>query len=118
MRKTVGLGLVWGKVLSRLAIPTHARPSRIAQKTIKTIPISQIIPRELSPVDLKRRSDYFVDLIKSGQIPIAPILVQKLRSGKSYLIDGAARTDAYNRLGYTKIQAVISTNPTELPQIK
>jgi len=93
------------------------KPTGLAQPRIRTIPISAIIPRELNPIDLENRVQYFIELIKEGRVPIGPILVQKLPGNKYYLIDGNARVESYRRLGYHNIQAVLSKNPTELPQL-
>jgi hypothetical protein len=98
--------------------PRHwAKPTELAHERIRSIPINKIVPRELHPVDLERRVQYFINLIKEGRVPIGPILVQKKPDGTYFLVDGHARVAAYQRLGFNKIQATISKNPTELPQL-
>jgi uncharacterized ParB-like nuclease family protein len=106
-----------------------SKPTQLVQKKTVTIPISKIIPRETIPEPGKpetsktefgtfeERVRYFENLIKGGEIPIAPILVQRRPDGKYFLIDGHGRVSAYARLGYKNVQAVVSKNPTKLEQI-
>jgi len=75
------------------------------------------VPRELHPVNLEERTKYFIDIIRDGQIPIAPILLQKMGDGRYFLIDGHSRLNAYKKLGHSQIQAVITKNTTPLEQI-
>lgn len=99
------------------------KPTSVVQKKAVTIPISRIIPREKKPepgagyYTFEERVNYFIQLIKDGVIPVAPLLVQKRPDGNYFLIDGHARLAAYKRLGYNNVQAVISKNPTKLEQI-
>jgi hypothetical protein len=98
------------------------KPTNVVQKQTVTIPISRIIPRETKPGPgefgtFEDRVQYFVNLIKDGVIPVAPILVQKRPDGRYFLVDGHARVMAYSRLGYKNVQANISKNPTLLSQI-
>lgn len=98
------------------------KPTHLVEQRIRTIPVNSIIPRERHPRSgefgtFEDRVQYFVNLIRDGVIPVAPILVQKKPDGRYFLVDGHARVSAYARLGYKNVQANISKNPTKLSQL-
>lgn len=107
------LGSSMQKLKSRLPVISGKRRLTVVTQpiqrkvllTLKNVPRSRLVSSEKHPVDLKRRSQYFVDMYNEGRT-ISPILVHKLSNGDYQILDGHARVYAYYKLGVTKIPAV------------
>jgi hypothetical protein len=94
-----------GKSKPTATYPTGRNVPKI-QRKIQMLPVSQLTPRELKPVDLPRRTAHFVQMIKAKQ-PISPILAYKDEQGNWKIHDGCARHNAFKELKIEKIPAVV-----------
>ena len=82
---------------------------KVVKYTTENMPIqmlstSSTIITQPKPKNFEARVQYFIDMYKRGET-IPPILFHK-EKGKTYLLDGRARLEAFKRLGIKNIPAV------------